>query len=127
MVSRSGSMRAQGQRGKTGKGCLLTLLVFAVAGYYGVGAGQAYLRYYQMLDEMKSQARLGPGLDDAVIRRRLVTKAQELELPGEATKFIIKRLARPREMVITTRWQETIELPFYHWVVTLRPEARALL
>jgi hypothetical protein len=124
---RPGSSRAGSQRGKTGKGCLFTLLVLAVVGYYGFGAAQAYFRYWQLLDEMKSQARYGPTLDDAAIRRRLVAKAQQLELPGEATRFIIRRLARPREIVISTRWQETIELPFYSWVITMRPQARALL
>jgi hypothetical protein len=76
---------------------------------------------------MKQQARLGPSLDDPVIRRRLQSKAEELDLPNQATNFRIRRLARPREIVITTTWKETIDLPFYSWVVTFRPEARALL
>lgn len=115
------------QHGKTGKGCLFTLLLLAVTVYYTLPAGQAYLRYYQLKDEMKSQARLAPTLEDPAIRRRLVAKAQDLELPTEATKFVIKRLTRPREVVITTRWQETVSLPFYQWVITFRPEVRALL
>ena len=98
-----------------------------MVGYYGSGAVTAYFRYWQLLDEMKSQARLAPGLDDQVIRRRLVSKAQELELPTEATRFVIRRLSRPREIVISTSWQDTIDLPFYNWVLTLRPQARALL
>jgi hypothetical protein len=113
--------------GKLSLGCLFTLLILGGLVYYGLGAGASYLRYWQMLDEMKSQARFAPTLDDPVIRRRLVTKAQELELPNEATRFVIRRLARPREIVITTRWQDTIDLPFYNWVITFKPEARALL
>jgi hypothetical protein len=126
-VVTSRAARWRNRHGKTSRGCLVTLLLAVVAGYYAVGAGTTYLHYWQILDEMKLQARLAPTLDDAVIRRRLVTRAGELELPGEATKFVIRRLARPREIVITTHWQAAVELPFYSWVVTFRPEARALL
>lgn len=126
MVTSNGPVRLD-ERGRSNRGCLLTLLVLGVIGYYGSGAAQSYFRYWRLKDEMRSQARLGPTLDDPVIRRRLVTKAQELELPTEATRFVIRRLARPREIVITTTWHDTIELPFYTWVVRYRPEARALL
>ena len=119
--------RRRNERGASRGGCLLTLLIVVVVGYYGSGAVTAYFRYWQLLDEMKSQARLAPGLDDQVIRRRLVSKAQELELPTEATRFVIRRLSRPREIVISTSWQDTIDLPFYNWILTLRPQARALL
>ena len=121
------SARAHDRPGKTNLGCLFTLLILGAVAYYGAGAGASYLKYWQMLDEMKSQARFAPNMEDPVIRRRLVTKAQELELPNEATRFVIRRLARPREIVITTRWQDSINLPFYVWVITFQPEARALL
>ena len=121
------SARALDRQGKMNFGCLFTLLILGAVAYYGAGAGASYLKYWQMLDEMKSQARFAPNMEDPVIRRRLVTKAQELELPTEATRFVIRRLARPREIVITTRWQDTINLPFYAWVITFQPEARALL
>ncbi|MBI4502921.1 MAG: hypothetical protein HY700_17385 [Gemmatimonadetes bacterium] len=119
--------RWQNRSGKTSTGCLFTLLVLVVVAYYGVGIGSAYLRYWRMQDAMRTQARLAPTLDDPVIRRRLVTRAEELDLPAEATRFVIRRRERPREIVITTRWQEAIDLPFYTWVITFRPEARALL
>ena len=126
MVTSRGA-RWGNRRGKTSLGCIFTMLVFGVIIYYSIGAAETYLHYWQILDEMRLQARLAPTLDDAVIRRRLVTRAGELELPAEANRFVIRRLARPREIVITTRWKATIELPFYDWIVTLHPEARALL
>jgi hypothetical protein len=119
--------RWRNQRGKVSSGCLFTLLIVAVVIYYGAGGGSAYIRYWRMKDAMTQQARLGPSLDDPVIRRRLQSKAEELDLPNQATNIRIRRLARPREIVITTVWKETIDLPFYDWVVTFRPEARALL
>ncbi len=119
--------RWRNRRGRTSLGCIFTLVLLAIVGYYALGAGWTYLHYWQILDEMRLQARLAPTLDDSVIRRRLVTRAGELELPSEANRFVIKRLARPREIVITTRWKGTIALPFYEWVVTFQPQARALL
>lgn len=126
MVNSSGATW-RNRRGKVSTGCLLSLLLFVAAGYYGVGIGSTYLKYWQLLDEMRSQARLAPGLNDDVIRRRLVTRAEELDLPAQARRFTIRRLARSREIVIRTSWQERLEVPFYAFVVTLSPEARAQL
>lgn len=105
-------------------GCLFTLLLLAVAVYYGIDIGGKYLRYYQMLDEMKVQARFAPNLSDDVIRRRLRAKADQLNLPPDARKITIRRRARPREIFITTSWQDTLVLPFVRHVTTFQPEAR---
>jgi len=39
-------------------GCLLSLLLFVAFLYYGVNIGEVYFRYYRLLDEIQSQARL---------------------------------------------------------------------
>jgi hypothetical protein len=106
---------------------LFTLLLSVVAIYYGTGAVTLYYRYWRMKTEMRTQARLAPGLDDDVIRRRLVIRAEQLGLPEQANRFVIRRRVRPPEIVISTSWQETLELPFTAQVITMRPEARAPL
>lgn len=122
---RPGVRRWQDERGRSRLGCLLTLLIVVFAGYYGVQAGEVYLRYWRLLDEMKSQARLAPSVDDATIQRRLYRKMDELNLPDEAYRGLtIRRVARPREIHISTEWQEILELPFYPRTITLRPSAR---
>jgi hypothetical protein len=115
------------RRGKSRLGCLIWLLVLSMAVYYGWGIGQHYLAYYQMLDEMQVQARVAKDLDDNVIHRRLSLKAEELDLPAEARLVVIRRLERPREVVITTSWQVFLEVPFYTRRVTFRPTARERL
>ncbi|MBI4421321.1 MAG: hypothetical protein HY560_10885 [Gemmatimonadetes bacterium] len=115
------------RRGKVNTGCLLLLLALAVVAYYGVGIGSAYFNYWQMESEMRSQARLAPGLTDEVITRRLVARAQELGLPPEARRIRIRRIERSRQIVITTSWPQRLELPFFALVVPMRPEARAQL
>ena len=111
------------RRGSSTFGCLLWLVAFAAVLYYGVHIGEVYWRYYQLQDEMTSEARVAPSLTDAVIRRRLVDRANELELPDEATRFHIKRTARPRVITIDTEYSETIDLPLFHHTFVLRPHA----
>jgi len=127
MVTRRGIVRGN-RHGKLKVGCLLTTVVLAGGVYYGIGVFKVYLRYLQILDEMRTEARAAPGIDDQVIRRRLLQRTEELNLPQEADRFTIRRRARPREIVITTSWVDTLDFqPFGQWVITLQPEARAPL
>ena len=75
---------ASNRRGSSSTGCLLTLLLFSAALYYGINIGEVYWRFYQYQDEMRSQARLAPSLADGVIRRRLLLTVDRLGLPAEA-------------------------------------------
>ena len=119
--------RLRGRAGKVPVKFLLTLAVFAGLIYYGIGAGRSYLRYYQMKDEMQVQARFAGNLKDEDIRRRLRTKAVELQLPAAAQRVTIQRRPRPREIVVSITWPDTIVLPFYRWAHTYRAEVRAPL
>ena len=119
--------RPLGHRGASRYGCLFTLLVFVAVLYYGVDLGAAYLRYWQMLDEMRSVARLAPNLDDATIQRRLHAKADALDLPPSAHRFVIRRTSQPRRIQVSTSWTETVTLPFTTYTLRLNPVARAPL
>ncbi len=97
------------RRGTSTSGCLVSLVVLAVAIYYGIHFGGPWLRYYQLLDEMRVSARLAPTLSDGVIRRRLEQKVDELQIPPvEAKKFQITRSGTPRKIVISTEYHETV-------------------
>lgn len=116
MVNRKGS-----RRGASTIGCLITLLLFAAAVYYGVNIGKVYLRYYQLQDTMRSNARLAPSLTDAVIRRRLLDKVEELHLPDSAQKFIIRRTGKPRTITIETTYSEMVSLPLFRHTFVFHP------
>jgi hypothetical protein len=120
-------MRLGRRAGKLPIQFLVTLAVLGVLIYYGIGAGRGFLKYYQMKDEIRAQARLASNLTDDDIRRRLRTKATELQLPSDAQRATIQRRARPREIVIIVSWPDTITLPFYRWAHTYRTEVRAPL
>jgi hypothetical protein len=92
--------------------------------YFGLPIAGMYVRYYRMENEMQTQARFAPNLSDDTIRRRLLQTIDELGLPPEAKRLIIRRITRPREIIIRASWQETIILPFYSRVQTFAPEVR---
>ena len=115
--------RRRSWRGTTTTGCLASLVVFAVLVYYGIHFGGPWLRYYQLLEEMRSAARLAPTLSDGVIRRRLEVKADELLLPPEAKKFVITRSGKPRRIVITTQYSETVVVLLLTHTFVFTPEA----
>ena len=106
---------------------LVTVAVLGGIVYYGIGAVGGYIKYYQMRDEMRVQARFAGNQTDVDIRRKLRAKATELGLPADAQRITIRRQGRPRMVIITTTWPDTIVVPFYIFPITYRPEARAPL
>jgi hypothetical protein len=113
-----------GRRGASSIGCLLSLLIFVAVLYYGVNIGEVYFRYYRLLDEIQSQARLATALDDGTIRRRLEAAVQDIGLPDEAARqIIIRRTLQPREIDIETTYSETLHLPLFNHTFTLHPKA----
>lgn len=111
------------RRGASNAGCLLSLVLFLAAVYYGIHFGQPWVRYYQLLDEMRVSARLAPTLSDGVIRRRLEAKVDELGLPPEAKKFDINRSGKPRRILITTEYSETVDVPLFEHTFVFTPKA----
>jgi hypothetical protein len=110
------------RRGGGGLGCLVSLILFAAALYYGVNIGQVYLRYYQLVDGMRTQARLAPSLQDDVIYRRLSLQADSL-LPGRPPRFKITRGGHPNRIVIETEYADHVDLPLFKHTFIMRPRA----
>ncbi len=113
------------ERGASRMGCLFVVLIVVAVVYFGLPIGGMYIRYYRMENEMKTQARFAPSIDDGAIQRRLLQTVDDLGLPLEARRRLrIRRTRRPRQIVISTSWEETIVLPFYTRVQTFAPEVR---
>lgn len=117
--------RRGARRGSSAVGCVVWLAVFSIAVYYGLQVGQVYFRYYRLLDEMRSQARLAANvtLTDDVIQRRLQREADAL-LPGRVRPFDIQRTVRPPAITISTEYSERVQLPFFDHTFVFRPRAR---
>ena len=118
------SRRGPNKRGVTRIGCLFSILLMVVVTYFGLPIAGMYVRYYRMENEMQTQARFAPSIDDGTIRRRLLQTIDNLRLPVQARQLRIRRIARPREIIISTSWEENIVLPFYTRVHRFAPVVR---
>jgi len=113
------------RRGASSSGCLLSLLLFVAALYYGVNIGEVYFRYYRLLDEMQTEAHLAAGLDDGTIRRRIQAAIEEIGIPDSAgtEQLQVRRSESPRQIVIETRYSEWVLLPFFNHSFSFHPRA----
>jgi hypothetical protein len=117
--------RGRDQAGKVRMGCLFTLLVTAVFVYYGIQFLEVRIRYFQIQDEVKTQAAFAPALSNDVILRRLVARADSLGLPLGPRRWTIRRANDPRSITIQAEYEDSvvIELPGWRkvWRFTFRP------
>lgn len=113
------------RRGSSNLGCLLTLLLFVAALYYGVHIGEVYLRYYRLLDAMRFQASIAPSVKDDVLNRRLMATADSIL--GFAPAFRIVRTGQPARITIQTEYRDSVDLPFFKHAFPLHPHAEAPL
>ena len=111
-------------RGASSVGCLFSLLLFVAALYYGVNIGEVFVRYYRLLDELDSQARLATVIDNGTIQRRIAAAVEDVGLPDSAAQVIITRSTSPREIRIETSYSETVALPFFNYTFVFHPTAR---
>ena len=102
-----------GRRGTSFTGCVLTLAVLAVVAWYGGHIGLVYWREYQLLDEMKVNARHASGLPDATIRSRLDLKVREGFGPDRTMVFNISRPGGRESMLIETEYRDSVALPLF--------------
>ena len=112
------------RRGKSSLGCLVSLLFVAAAGYFGVNAGEVYLRFFQYQDAMKQEVRFAAHNSDAVILRHLRAQVDSLGLPEGAGDVMVQRDGRYIE--IEADYYEHIELPLTVREVHFSPRASGL-
>ena len=97
------------RRGESRIGCLLPLLILAVAAYFAVDFGEAYFRFYQFKDAMGQEARFSTDKTDAQITTRLSALADSLQLPPGAELITIQRTTAT--ITISSDYDEVIKLP----------------
>ena len=109
------------RQGASTLGCLLTAALFLGALYYGVHIGGVYWRYYELLDDMRQQARRADQLTDDAIQAHLTAQADSIL--GEAPDFRIDRGGRPSRITIEAEYTETVTLPLFEHTFLLHPRA----
>ena len=99
------------RRGIGKLGCLVSLALVVVIGYFAVDFGEVFMRYYRYRDAMQQEARFFERSDDDGIRRRLAAFADSLGLPEEASRVGVTRSAEGIE--ISAEWRERVELKYF--------------
>ncbi len=102
-----------GERGVGKAGCLIPLVLAAGAAFVLRGAPGVYWRYYQLQDEVKSQASFGPGLTDQAIRERLVATADTLGIPLGPKEWDIQRAHG--ELAISAAYEDSVVVDVLVW------------
>jgi hypothetical protein len=111
------------RRGMGTTGCLLTLLLLAAIGYFGLKVGEVYWRYLEYKNVMTQQAKFASNFSDEQIRQRLVISADSLGLPPEASLVTIERTSH--HISIGADYIETVELPLQVRQISFSPRAEA--
>lgn len=110
-------------RGASTMGCLLSLLLFGGAIFYGVQIGRIYFRYYELVEQMRSSARFARNQGDDVIRRDILEVVDRLGIPEEARRISIQRFGNPPSIRIRTEYEERLHLPLgRHLDIPFRPQ-----
>jgi hypothetical protein len=97
------------RRGESRIGCLLPVLILALAAYFAVDFGEAYFHFYQFKDAMGQEATFSSDKTDAQITTRLSALADTLQLPPGAELITIERT--PATITISSDYDEVIRLP----------------
>ena len=128
--------RPRGRDSESGKiklGGLITLLIVVAVIYYGIDYIQVRLKAYQMQDEVTEQATFGSVVDDNTIRRRLVERATQLDIPLGARQWSISRVQTPqgRRITISAAYTDSviIKLPGNNKIIYFKftPTATAIV
>ena len=87
---------------------LIVLVVLGAVIHVGVKYLSMKLDYERMKDTMNIKAGAAQVLKDEEIRRELVARAKELDLPLMGENFLILRDEDKRQMIIKTAWDVEI-------------------
>jgi hypothetical protein len=110
------------RRGAGSLGCLFTLLLIAVIGYFGLPIAEAYFRYWQFEDEMSQAVRFARVNPDREIRNRLQTFVDSSGLPPDARNIMIER--RNGRIGVSASYVEEFHLPGYVRFQPFNPSAQ---
>lgn len=110
---RSGERRARPPRGGVRPGCLLVLLVAAVAVYAGIKVLASEMDYRSIQETAFQEARLAETKTDEEIRRVVLAKVADLELPPSARQVRVERLSGGR-VHVSLAYPDTVRF-FGRW------------
>lgn len=116
-----------GESGRIKIGCVVTLLLVVGGLYIGIDYFRLRLRYITLQDDVNAKVAFAAVLDDAAIRRQLVSHADSLGIALGPRDWLIRRTYDPRYITIHAQYVDSfmIDLPGVHKVFrfTFTPHA----
>jgi len=114
------------ERGEGRIAFLISLAVLGVGIFVGVKIVPVRLSAYEFKDFMEQECRFAATRNkDEEIYKRVVDKAKDLHLPLDKKNLHLERTTH--EMIISAKYQQTIDLKFTKYVFKFDHEERAPL
>lgn len=104
-------LRRSGERGEGKVGCVISLILFIAAVFVAFKMIPVKVRAADMRQTIVDEAKAAGNRGDVRIRRAIMTKAQELELPLSDKGLVINR--GHSKIKITADYTVPIEFPGY--------------
>jgi len=114
------------ERGEGRIGFLISLVLLGLGIFIGVKIVPVRLNAYEFRDFIQEECRFAATRNrDDEIYKRIFDKAKDLHLPLEKKNLHMERTAH--EMVISAKYQQTVDLKFTKYLFTFDHEERAPL
>lgn len=105
--------RRLGERGEGNLGCILWLIILALAIGFAWKAVPVKIASAQLYDYMVEQAKFAHNAKPDRIKQRILHKARELELPLDAKNLRVERVGD--RMRMHAEYTVPVEYPGYTW------------
>lgn len=105
--------RRTGERGEGNLGCILWLIVLAVAIGFSWKAVPVKIASAELYDYMVEQAKFAHNAKPDVIKKRILHKARELNLPLDSKNLKVERIGDRIRM--NAEYTVPVEYPGYTW------------
>ena len=114
------------EKGEGKLGLLISLVVVGVLLFVGIKIIPAKIKAYEFRDVLREECRYGAVRDDdAKVAKRIMEKAEELEIPLDRKNLKVKRTIS--EMIISASYQQPIDLKLTTYVYKFDQKERAPL
>ncbi|HVQ35429.1 MAG TPA: hypothetical protein VMT33_05410 [Candidatus Bathyarchaeia archaeon] len=114
------------ERGEGRIGLVVALALLGAGIFLGVKIIPVRVNAYEFRDFVQEECRFAASRNnDSEIYRRIVDKAKSLDIPLDKKNLTLERTGR--EMIITAKYQQTIDLKFTKYVFKFDQKERAPL
>jgi type III secretion system FlhB-like substrate exporter len=122
----TGMNRTDKQKGEGRVGFIIALIIVAVVVFLGIKIVPVRISAYEFRDTLREEARYAAVRnDDAKVAKRIMEKAQELEIPLKRDQLKIRRTTG--EMIITAYYNQPIDLKVTTYVYKFKAKEKAPL